>query len=138
MLIVCRGQKMSIRGDGVNKKRGRSYIFWMIIIFSILIVAVILIICVILSQSNKIDDEPTSQASKKLIDCLDKDNLNLECQKMFIDSEIYLECENLGELRDKCLYSAAYYNDDNSLCLLISDNLFRTKCENEIFIIGEI
>lgn len=111
------------------------------IIIVVVAIAVIIILWLVLREKTNGGDVsfPAGVSlEEKLKLCLEKEEFDNTCLKFFLNSEIYRECENLEKLRDKCLYYTAILNGKNYLCPSINDTLFKTKCENEVFVTGEI
>jgi len=73
----------------------------------------------------------TGSFEEKLKMCLEKNDFSIECSKLFVDPELYKDCEKLGELRDKCLYRIATAGRFD-LCEDISDTNLKNKCKEEM------
>ena len=122
--------------------------FKKILIIAVFIVIVIIVITVLLtifkgkpetslkSNGGKINSlEGTLEEKLKL--CLEKEELDVNCEKLFTDPERYKDCENLGELRDKCLYRIAI-NGRLYLCEYIKNEELKNKCnEGFLFLVEE-
>jgi len=128
--------------------------FWKIAIIIICFMAVVslLTVYVYLSTIERLNPEETVTKDsppkedigviipvrENLKICIEKETLDGECSGTLLGSEVYLECEGLKELKDKCLYSTAIVNGDVSLCPLINDSSWKSKCEKEVTTTGEI
>lgn len=122
-------------GD-VGVQKSRNWIFiWAGVIVIVLVLLVVVVYFVFMSDSGGGNSEESLDGYLGTIKrCLEMDDMNSECRVLFVD---YLYCDDLEDLKDKCLFNTAVYMQDYSLCGIISDSELKRRCENEVIIFGE-
>lgn len=103
-----------------------------LIILIIIVIVVISIVIAIILKEKPVVLKGTFE--EKLKTCLEKNLERNECYLMYDDYDTIGVCENLTDLRDKCLYKIALTNEDKSLCEKINNEELKNKCDEEIII----
>jgi hypothetical protein len=122
--------------DGVSEARRiiMSKLIWIVVLMVVVILLSIIVYFVFFNNlwAGKVGTD-SDEHLKELKRCLDGDVMDAECGRLFFDEK---RCDDLRDLKGKCLFYTAFHNNDYSLCSIIDDAELKTRCENEVIISG--
>lgn len=136
------GNEGEIVGNGSGANSSKLKLIWIIVfILFLILVFVVFYVFYVNDFGDVVGDKDVVGVvkgySSEMEACLKMESFDLDCNLLFSSPGIYVECENLGELRDECFYELAINTDDIDLCYDIDDYETYVKCSNNVIYSAE-